>query len=314
VNAALVALAAHRLPGARQPAIADGPLVDREWEQLAGLASAHGLDGLLADAVGRGALAATDAQRASSTRQQVEAMSGCLGLEAALLEALEVLARHRIDAIAIHGIPAAHLDYPDPTLRPFRDIDLLVPADAMAEATTALASAGLRRSASGATTRLVDDRGRRFELHADRALPGSGASVPPADLWMAPRSMVLAGQQIAVLADDARCVLACLRARSVGDRRLVVLRDVVQQILAGQRDLEGVVETAEQWRASAAVAETVDRAWHFFGLADVVGLSVWAARTRRSAEASAAARPAGRRRWQRGRGRSLGRRSRGAGR
>lgn len=60
----------------------------------------------------------------------------------ALVEAVRFLNAQRITAIGLKGIRLAFVDYPDPQLRPLRDLDLLVPADQAERAQAAMIASG----------------------------------------------------------------------------------------------------------------------------------------------------------------------------
>lgn len=64
-------------------------------------------------------------------------------LRAAEGDVKSVFRAHGIDFFILKGTSFADRLYPDPTLRPFTDIDILVPAAAMPEARKAMAAAGL---------------------------------------------------------------------------------------------------------------------------------------------------------------------------
>jgi hypothetical protein len=278
--ATLTALAAHRLPGARVTPFDDVPLPDPAWGALTRTAAGHGVAGLLADAVHERRFVCTPAQRQAAATDHVRALSGCLALESTLLDAVDELAGRGIDVLVVNGSVGAHLDYPDPALRLFGDVDLLVPPSDLAGARAALAAAGFRPAALGQPGRLVDASGRQVELHT-HALAGRWARhVPASELWQRPAALELGGRRLSVLAPEQRLVAACLKASTSG-RRLITVRDVAQQVLGGV-DPDDALELARRWRVVPGVAAAIDDAWDRFGLADVVALSVWAARNRTS--------------------------------
>jgi hypothetical protein len=131
--------------------------------------------------------------------------------------------------------------------------------------------------------RLVDAAGRQVELHTQLVPQRWARHVAEADLWRQPGSIELAGRTVPVPADAPRLVAACLKARSPGGHRLIAVRDVVQQVL-GRAEAAEVLDVARRWQATAGVAAAIDDAWDRFAIADVVGLSVWAARNHPGAQ------------------------------
>lgn len=275
----IVGLAAHRLPGARIGTFPTDVLPVPAWRQLTGEAAAHGLGGLLADAAWQRAFPTNVDQRAQALEAHATALSVCLLLEAAAVEVVEVLASHGIEALVANGTVAAHLDYPDPSLRPFGDIDLLVRPNDIDRAAGILATMGFRSRDHRQPMRLADDRHRQVELQTSLVSPGVAAMVQLDDLWLEPGRMTLAGHAVPTVSEEARLVTSCLRSLRVGSR-LVMVRDVVQQVLAGRAEVERVIDLAGRWQARRGLALAISAAWDRFELADVVALSAWARRYR----------------------------------
>jgi hypothetical protein len=296
VIAVLEALAAHGLPGARVVPFGGEPMTAEAWEALARKAATHGLGGLLADAVHYGTLPCTPEQRHAAAAAQLASMSGCLRLESALLEAVDALAAGGIEVLVLAGTVNAHLDYPDPSLRPFGDVDLLLREADLAAGRARLHAAGFRPTGRRYPDRLVDDVGCQVDLHT-HVLPAKWARhVGPAELWRQRDVLELGGRRLAVLDRAPRLVAACLRAGR--GTRLISVRDVAQQVL-GHPTPDAVVELSRRWHVVRGVAAAIDDAWERFALADIVALSVWAARNHGGSDlVRARPRPmAVRRRW-----------------
>lgn len=68
-----------------------------------------------------------------------------LKIQRQLLRARQILAGEGIPSLALKGAYLAFHAYPEPALRPLRDLDLLVPADQALDAHRALASSGYAR-------------------------------------------------------------------------------------------------------------------------------------------------------------------------
>ena len=76
----------------------------------------------------------------------VRVMSHCLLLERMALEAVAALEAAGIPVRVLKGIAVAHLDYADPALRPFVDVDILLPTGEIDRAAAVLRPVGLRRN------------------------------------------------------------------------------------------------------------------------------------------------------------------------
>ncbi len=117
----------------REPAVTPG-LVEaarsvRDWDAVTSLSDRHGTGPWLLRIAASHELAglvperASNALRAQATASALEA----LALARALEEALLALESESVPAIVLKGPVIAERFYPDPGLRPYRDIDLLVP-------------------------------------------------------------------------------------------------------------------------------------------------------------------------------------------
>jgi hypothetical protein len=289
-----LSLAAYGLAGAVVE-FPDEPLDRSSWQRLRNAAFNHQLDGLLAAVVADRALATKEGQREAVEEFHADRMSACLTLEAALVGLADSLERAGIPVLVLRGPSTAHLDYPNPALRPFADIDLLVPAGMMEKAGGALVLSGLRKAArpkhnetweAPALTLVV-----RQELEVDvyeHVIGGPLAgTIPATQLWSDPSSFELAGTTLSALSPEARLVAACLRVTVGPAPRLIALRDVVQLVLGGQVEAGRLYSLARQWGVQAVVARGVRQAWESFSLADVLALSTWARRHRPTAEDAA---------------------------
>lgn len=195
------------------------------------------------------------------------------------------------DALAGSGMPwlvvkgpvIAHLCYPDPSLRSYRDLDVVVPRSAFAEALDALSSAGyelidrnwdlMAREAIG-QVHLVRPGGVGLDLHwhlvSNRRLRRSFA-VDMDEVFAAARPLVIGSVECHTLAWEHQLVHLCLHAALEGADRLVWLRDVAGAVaVAPTEGWERLVEVAERWRAHLATGTVLDRARRHLG-ADVPG-------------------------------------------
>jgi hypothetical protein len=281
------AVAAHGLLGSRHT-FPDEPVSDGEFAELLPRLGGHRLLGLAASAAAVEHLRLTGPQTEKLLAAHTEAMCVCLRLEACLLDLQSSFDAHGIPLRVVKGPASAHLDYAEPTLRSFGDLDLLVPSDAFDTAVHRLAELGFhretpeprpgfdRRFGKGATFLAAAD-GTNVDLHRTFVMGPLGLQVRQDELWAAPETFMLAGRTIKALPSGHRLIAACYNA-VVGDRnpRLSTLRDIVQLMLSGEVGTRDAVDLAAGWRASHVLALGIRTAWQRLDIADVVGLSAWA--------------------------------------
>lgn len=120
----------------------------------------------------------------------------------------------------LKGAAVAHLDYSEPALRPFGDVDLLIRGDDMGTAVEVLADHGFRRHFAepfdgfdrqlGKGVAVEDDSGMVFDLHRTLALGYYGTRLPVDDLWRSSVQFELAGVQASALGQTHRFVHCAL--------------------------------------------------------------------------------------------------------
>jgi hypothetical protein len=176
------------------------------------------------------------------------------------------------------GPALAHLDYGDPSLRTFGDVDVVVALRDWTRALAALGRAGITRRhpelrrgfdiryGKGAT--LQDRNGLEVDAHLRFAIGRYGLTSCMDDVFERADQLAVGGSLLPVLAADHRLVHACFHAVLGGRRHLRALRDVAQLLLVTGVDTSSVLALARRWRAEAVVAAAVDECWSVFGLAD----------------------------------------------
>jgi hypothetical protein len=257
------------------------PLEASEWTLLIQAVRYHRLAGLLAAAVHDGDLSATQEQREEALGTHATAMRLCLELEADLLQTAELFARCGVQHRVLKGPAFAHLDYPDPAMRSFADIDLLVRSDHFDLAVEALTTAGFerkfaevrsgfdRRFGKGASFR--GPTGHELDLHRTFVMGPFGLALNLDDLWASSEQFQIAGRSFDTLDADQRFLHACYHAAIGRARpRLSPLRDLVGMLQRKQRgvDVDRALALSERWQSSAVVARAVELAWDAFALPD----------------------------------------------
>jgi hypothetical protein len=281
------AVAAYGLPGTslRLPR---APLDDAQWDTLLGTVRRQRLSGLLHAAVVSGDLAVTDRQYEQTVRAHVDVLSSVLVLERLLVQTHDALVRADVPVRVLKGSAFAMLDYPDPSLRAFGDIDLLVRADDFDRAADVLAGLGHHRRF--AQPRPGFDRrfskGTSFEtaerleidLHRTFTMGPFGLRLVLDRLWERSEGFVLAGRTMQALAREERFLHACYHsALGNATSRLMPMRDLAQMSLADDLDLDRVHELAAESRGEPVLARAVQMAWADLGLDDEASaLSRWA--------------------------------------
>ncbi|MFN2538028.1 MAG: nucleotidyltransferase family protein [Mycobacteriales bacterium] len=283
-------VAAYGLPGS----LVERPtevLVTSAWKTLLTSVRRHHLLGLLWHAIEDDQLPVTLPQRDEVAREHIQVMGGVLRLEAQLLRVVRALQDEGIETRVLKGSAVAHLDYPDPALRPFGDVDLLVRSDDFDAAVAALKGTGLprafseprpgfdRRYGKGASFR--GDKGFELDLHRTFVIGPFGVKIKLDSLWETRSTFALAGTQLHALGGDERFLNACYSA-AISDAvpRMATQRDLAQMLLFGGVDRRRVRELAKDWGAEVVLARAVLESWRALQIADVTGLSSWAFRYR----------------------------------
>jgi hypothetical protein len=244
----------------------------------------------MAAAVADGALPTTDGQRLAVMEAHAESMGGCLMLESTLLGLVGSFKDAGMPVAVLRGVAAAHLEYADPSVRPFGDIDLLIPPGLVEQTAPVLAAAGLTPDPRSVLEGRWDSPGLAFiadhQLEIDLYEHVIGgplvATIPAIELWHELSVFELAGTPVSTLSPEIRLISACLRASVGPSPRLISLRDVVELVLGGLVDVSRVHQLAQEWSVRAVLAAAISQAWQAFALADVVALSNWAQRYRPS--------------------------------
>jgi Uncharacterised nucleotidyltransferase len=284
----LLAVAGHGLPGARGSFPAK-PLCTDAWDALIAGAHKHRVTGLLNFATGAGVLPATDAQieqaRAAHRKIQMRVMA----LERELPAVVGLLAGRGIEARALKGSAVANLDYADPALRSFVDLDVLVRAVDIDRAAATLTASGFRRTLAeprpgfdrrfdkGMT--LIPPAGWELDLHRTFVLGPWGVIMDMDRLFDDGQEFTLGGRPVQALSRRNRFIHACFHA-ALGDwpLRLGSLRDVAE-ILERLRGSEASIrDCARQWGVEAVVAAAVADSRRLLRVEADDQLSRWAER------------------------------------
>ncbi|PXY32084.1 nucleotidyltransferase family protein [Prauserella muralis] len=284
----LVALARHRLPGAVASFPAE-PLGEQAWHRALAAAQDHRVTGLLHAAITDGALPVTGEQARQAKATHRTAQLRVLILERELARVAGLLGDAGIECRALKGSALARLDYPDPTLRSFNDLDVLVRAGDIDHAAAVLGDAGFvrtlaeprpgfdRRFDKGMT--LLPPAGYELDLHRTFVLGPWGVLVDLDRLWDGGDEFAVGGRTLRALSRPNRFLHACYHA-ALGDwpLRLGSLRDIAELLRSVDKGPDaGVVRrVAADWGAEAVVAAAVADTVRLLGLDGTGELARWA--------------------------------------
>jgi hypothetical protein len=173
--------------------------------------------------------------------------------------------RDGLEVRVLKGAAHAHLEYADPELRHYIDVDLLVRGSDLDRACALLLQAGNARRGFpdrvpgfegrfGKGIGFITTSGAGIDVHRTLAQPPFGLNVREADLFAKPRPFSLADTTLLAMSRSARFLHACLHA-GVGDYvpRTVPLLDVLRMAAAPDLDHAHVLNTAAEWRITAVV-------------------------------------------------------------
>ena len=284
----LLAVAGYALPEASR-AFPREPLGDESWPTVLLAAHTHRMTGLLRAAIDGGALPATETQARQARAAHRARTVRVLSLERELIAVVNLLAASAIETRVLKGTAVAHLDYSQPALRSFIDLDILVrPAD-IDRAAHVLGAAGFARTLAEPRpgfdrrfdkgTTLVSPAKYELDLHRTFVLGPWGVAVDLDALWDCGQEFTVAGRSLRALSRANRFMHACYHA-ALGDwpLRLASLRDIAEMLPAADQDAHALLRRAVDWGVEAVVAAAVADTRRLLGIANTGELSAWAER------------------------------------
>jgi hypothetical protein len=284
---AATAVAAFGLDGATT--VAPRPPFDAPaWRAMGAAFDRDRLWGFVAAAVTSGALECSADQRDEVFARAAATARDVLRVEARLLATVATLTAAGIDHRFLKGPTTAIRAYPQPGLRSFVDVDVVVPSGAFDAARDLLERDGGtrhfpevrpgfdRRFSKG--TSLTMKGGVSVDLHRTFVLGPYGFVVDLEGIFARADTVVVAGRPVNCLEIHDATVHACLHA-VLGDwpPRLTPLRDVAELLASDQVDPDEVLRRGSEWRSLAVVARGVQLAREAFGLDSTFPLARWAA-------------------------------------
>jgi hypothetical protein len=236
----------------------------------------HAMQGLVARAVRTtgsiDAWALPFLEEALRVREAHRRHTGTLVSAAGTLEAVG------IPSMVVKGASLVERYYEDDALRPYGDVDMLVPTGRFADALASLEGAGyslldrnwhMLRSDLRGQLHLRSPERDVLELHwhpVNSRRTRAALGVRSDDIWRSSRPAVIAGAKVRVPAREVELVHLCMHAAMHGCDRLIWLVDIHKVAAGPELDPAEVVRTARAWRFGAGtylVLALVDR---WFGL------------------------------------------------
>jgi hypothetical protein len=282
-------IAAHGL-GPPAP-VAEEPLPAALWQALLPTVKKERLTGLLLAAIDDGALPVEDEQTSDARRLALREAQKVLRLEAALVQLADRLDDLGVPHRVLKGPVLAHVVYARPDLRPFRDIDVLVPGADIGRVVASLEGEGGtrrfrpcrpgfdQRFAKGINVRSPE--GIDVDLHRTLALGPYGLALDPAELFTSSTPFAVGERRLLGLGTDELLLHAGYHA-ALGDwpPRLIPHRDVAELILrAGghaHADADRTVALAARWKGRAPLSRAIRRAATWFELDRDLPMVRWA--------------------------------------
>jgi hypothetical protein len=269
-------VAAYGLPG-RAAIFPARPLSEREWSSFLREIDRHRLAGLLQAAVDAGHFPVTERQARAVDELHLRWCGSSLRLEHRLLELATVFDAAGIEFLVLKGTAVAHLDYPDPALRLFGDVDLLFRSEQFERALTVMSELGYvrevpeprrgfdRRFGKGAT--LIGPDRISMDTHRNLVFGTFGFAIHLEELFSSAVPFELGGRTLLALGPECRLLHACYHA-ALGDPRprYSSVRDVAQLMARRQHDPDRLLMLAEAWQANAVLRRAFNLCRDFLGV------------------------------------------------
>jgi hypothetical protein len=255
-------IAAFGLPLDGEPA--EVSISEESWPLILGRLYDERLTGLAVVSAEEGWLNLSSGQAEELLDRHRRAMLQALGLERILVTLATGFEGAGIEVLVIKGPALAHTVYPDPSWRPFADVDLLVRTKDWQGACALLEDGGFRRNLPAPRARFDERFGKAAEytgrdgltvdLHRTLVVGPFGLWMNPDDLFERTATFSLGGRLLRRLDDSALLLHQCMHA-SLGwwPPLLMPVRDVAQVASAPGLDWMLVAERARRWRLAAVV-------------------------------------------------------------
>jgi hypothetical protein len=229
-----------------------------EWDRFLERLEIERLTGLAVAGWEAGWLELSYEQAEDLLSAQREAMLLCLKIERVLLQLADRFDRDEIEFVALKGPALAHTVYPDPSCRPFGDLDVLVRTRDWRRALAILADMefgrrlpeprpGFDERFGKAATHDRED-GIVVDLHRTLVVGPFGLWIEPEELFDHTAPFTLAGRELRRLDDTAQLTNVCVHAALGFEEPLLLpIRDVAE--VAGREgpDWNVIADWSKRW-------------------------------------------------------------------
>jgi Uncharacterised nucleotidyltransferase len=229
------------------------------------------LTGLAVAAAEEGSIGLSSGQAEELLNSHRDAMFQALSLERHLVTLSQALEEAGVDMVLLKGPALAHTVYPDPSWRPFADLDFLVQGRDFHRACEVLAERGFRRGLPeprpgfdvrfGKAAELTGQDGLTIDLHRTLVVGPFGLWIDLDELVAHTAPLTVGGREIRRLDDSSLFLHACVHA-SLGwwPPLLMPVRDVAQVATHARIDWDLAAERARRWRLAAVVRHALEGA------------------------------------------------------
>lgn len=267
------AIGGFGLPSSVEPPL--GPIDDDVWDRQCSRLANRRLTGLAVACWESGKLELSELQLERLLLKHREAMAHALELERRLVAVADALRLKGVDPIVLKGPALAHSYYPDPSWRPFRDLDLLVRKEYWKTACSELVAIGYERRLPE-PRRGFDERfgkaaefrkdGCEIDLHRTLTVGPFGLWIDPDEMCSMTETFTLGGQLFNRFNDLASFINVSMHA-ALGWRSplLLTLRDVLQVALTADLELDKLSSLMTRWKLRAVVKYALETAFSTFG-------------------------------------------------
>ena len=259
-ESALRAIARYGLPGntVAEIEVDERLFVDLIEQRLMPLTAAALIDG--------SARATKEQTEAIHVRWREELLASVV-LEAQLIDIADLFDEQGIRWLVTKGSALAHLDYPEPSMRTFGDIDVVVHSEDWLLTIGCLTRAGLTRPSAaygdrfdasfGKGATFTTASGLEVDLHLRFAVGRFGVTARMEEVFEHPSSFHLGGRSVPALSPEHRLIHACYHAVLGGFPSLRSFRDIAQLLSASHVDWEAAREVASRWQAMTVLASAL---------------------------------------------------------
>jgi hypothetical protein len=256
--------------GLHEDSAQDAVSISRQsWPYVLAALYEQRLTGFAVAAAESGLLTLSSEQGEDLLERHRDAMLQVLALERHLITASGDLDEAGVEMVLLKGSALAYTVYPDPSLRPFADLDFLVRGSDFELALEVLAQRGFRRNLPepragfdvrfGKAAELIGPDRLSIDLHRTLVVGPFGLWIDLHELFEGTQVFSVGGRTLRRLDDAGLFLHACVHA-SLGwwPPLLMPVRDVAQVALMESLNWELIAQRARRWRLAAVVRHSFE--------------------------------------------------------